>query len=451
MVHSHSSSRSPQLHPQHPGTMPRRPRLLAALAFTATAAAAGAGAGAAAAAAAAPPTPWHDRPRPGGEGAGGTVAQRTWVTMNDTNACPGSASHPPTSSVTHGVPTAAACRSKCESAPTCDIFAWSPNSHSCYFRLDHTWAPGSPNDGYVSGCVVSGEGAVFECGYDPKTAPCPSSTSPPATPPPPAPESGCPWQVSAAVGNKIAETSEDFRMLGVNFDFWPASKSKWGQCGVLNSQLSDPALIAITSRLNGSLLRIGGSPADFMVYDVFDGACSKSNLNRTQPADGSFQPKGYFCPIWDQVPGQCLTMERWHEINAFASASGLKIAFDLNACWGRSGPVSSASILAFRRHESTACAGAQDGEMDFSMISGLFNITARMAKAGTAAVYGFQFGNELYSQVSPTRYAQDMLHLKQLLAEAWRRSVSCRTRSCFEMRDFSHQSPSRHQRRRCRS
>ena len=58
----------------------------------------------------------------------------------------------------------------------------------------------------------------------------------------------------------------------------------------------------------------GGSPADFMVYDVFPGACSPDNINRTQ----SHGDNGYFCPIWDQVQGQCLTMERWAQINAFA-------------------------------------------------------------------------------------------------------------------------------------
>ena len=77
------------------------------------------------------------------------------------------------------------------------------------------------------------------------------------------------------------------------------------------------------------MLRIGGSPADFMVYDVFEGACSAANLNKTQPTLGpDGKPHGYFCPIWDQVPGQCLTMDRWAEINGPIFTSTL-----LHALW----------------------------------------------------------------------------------------------------------------------
>ena len=291
------------------------------------------------------------------------VPARRWDVANNSNAAPGSSSHAPTSFAVHDVPTPELCQARCQANSTCTVFAWSPNSNTCYFRLDHAWAPGSPNIGYVSGCVASGPGAVWGCGYDPKTAPCPDNRIPPAAPPPAAPTGECPWQVSGPVGtNQIAETSLDFNMLGINFDFWPATKDKWGTCGVLNSKLLDPKLLEIVGRLNGSLLRIGGSPADFMLYDVFDGACSAENINKTQPGDGSFQPKKYFCPIWDQVPGQCLTMARWAEINDFAATTGLRIALDLNACWGR---------------------GGATGEMDFTMISGLFNETARMAAAGS--------------------------------------------------------------------
>jgi len=232
-------------------------------------------------------------------------------------------------------------------------------------------------------------------GWREATAPCPSHQRPPALPFPPPPTARNEWQVSGKVGGRVTVTSEDFRMLGVNLDFWPSTEPKWGACEALTSNLADPLLLALTSRLNGSLLRIGGSPADFMLYDVFDGACSAGNLNKTRHSNRS-----YFCPIWDQVVGQCLTMDRWQDINSFALTSGFKIMFDLNACWGRSGP---------------------DSEMDFTMIAGLFNRTAEMAAHGTSAVWAFQFGNEVYTQISPTRYAKDMLAMKAMLRESWAR------------------------------
>ena len=42
-----------------------------------------------------------------------------------------------------------------------------------------------------------------------------------------------------------------------------------------------------------------------------------------------------------------------------------------------------------------------------------------MAAQGKSAVFAFQFGNEVYSQIAPARYAEDMLLMKALLASAW--------------------------------
>ena len=75
-------------------------------------------------------------------------------------------------------------------------------------------------------------------------------------------------------------------------------------------------------------------------------------------------------------------MSRWAEINRFAQRAGFKIAFNLNACWGRA---------------------SASSEMDFSMIKGLFAATARMAANKSSAVWAFEFGNELYSNVEGSR------------------------------------------------
>ena len=321
-----------------------------------------------------------------------------WAYRNNTNAVPGPASQH--SFIISNIQTPSACFNRCQANATCDVWAWSPHSHNCYFRLDHRWAPGSPNVGYVSGCIQSGPRTVWGCAYDPTTSACPSHFLEPASKPAAPPIAKRVLRVKARLGAQIGRTSGEFRMLGVNFDFWPPEKAKWGTCGVLTSRLDDPHLLRLAARLNGSLLRIGGSPADFMLYDVFDGACSAANLNRTQPHPKKFQPKTYFCPIWDQVRGQCLSMSRWREINRFALTSGLRIAFDLNGCWGRA--------------NATA-------EMDFRMISGLFNVTARMAANGTSAVYAFQFTNEVYGKIAPARYGSDLLRMRKLLDEAWAR------------------------------
>lgn len=201
---------------------------------------------------------------------------------------------------------------------------------------------------------------------------------------------GDPQSVILSVNNEVLFQTGSFRMIGFNFDFWPSTKDKWSTCGALTTDLTNIDLIFLARQFKGSLLRLGGSPADFLLYDVYPGACSESNLNKTQK-HGS----GYYCPIWDQVVGQCLTLERWQEINEFAHKAGLSIAFDLNACWGRD---------------------SASAEMDFSMIEGLINATA---SGKYSSVFAFEFGNEVYTNVEAKQYGNDMRKLKDIIAAAW--------------------------------
>ena len=324
-----------------------------------------------------------------------------WYQYNNTNACPGALSKGSAVTVVKSVQDPSTCAAKCKAGvppvpgatARCNVWSWSPNSKNCYLRNDTQWTLGGPSTGYHSGCL---ESAIWNCGYSPATASCPSHFQPPPIPrPAPAPAPGpLVHHVTANVGATVVHTLNRFRMIGVNFDFWDRSKAAWDGCGSLNSALGDPQLITLAARLNGSMLRMGGSPADVLLYDVLPGACSAARLNAT----GEAMPSGYFCPIWHQSAGQCLTMSRWGEINDFALKTGLHILFDLNACWGREN--SSAS-------------------MDMTMIAGLFNHTAVMAATNQSAVYGFGFGNELYSNVQAARYGQDIVTLNVMLKQAW--------------------------------
>lgn len=308
-------------------------------------------------------------------GLASATAPPQWLEFNNTNALVGSASKERYNHthVAGKTTSPQACWDSCVTNASCTIWSWSPNTHNCYWRLDGTWQTTS-SAGYVSGCQPN---SVWGC--NPIDAPCPSHVRDPDTQWPPAPNASTMRLVSLQHDATTTVVSDQFRGLGVNFDFWPDTKGKWGTCGALNSALEDPQLLTLARRLNGSLLRMGGSPADFLLYDVTPDACSQQNLNRTQQKT----PSGYFCPIWDQVQGQCLTMDRWAVINNFARAAGFHIAFDLNACWGRMNSTSA---------------------MDMTLIQGLFDATAKMAAKGNSAVFAFQFGNELYSNVEQQRY-----------------------------------------------
>ena len=191
----------------------------------------------------------------------------------------------------------------------------------------------------------------------------------------------------------LSRASDTFAWVGVNMDFWPSSKHTWENASALDVDLSNPHLRTLAKGLSGSLLRLGGSPADFLVYDVFPGACSAGSLNRTQPTG-----KGYFCPIWDQLAGRCLTMDRWKALLQFAVDAGLSVVMDLNACW--------------LRNSSTT-------DVDFSMIEGLLSATAAARSGWGAALWGVEWGNEVYNNIAPAVFGADVARLRARLDALW--------------------------------
>lgn len=199
-------------------------------------------------------------------------------------------------------------------------------------------------------------------------------------------------QISSIV---VGRASDSFRYTGVNFDFWPTTKSKWDNSGALILNLSQPSLRVLARGLSGSMLRMGGSPADFLLYEIDADACSAENINKTQPQHG---PNGYFCPIWNQAPGQCLTMSRWQELLEFAADAGLLITLDLNACWGRE---------------------SANGDMDWSLIDGLLAITASARNTWGGAFFAVEFGNEIYSNIAPSVYGLAVARLRARIDSLW--------------------------------
>ena len=183
----------------------------------------------------------------------------------------------------------------------------------------------------------------------------------------------------------------------VDLDLWPSSKPGWSSGSALHVNLT--SLLPLASGLPGCLLRVGGSPVDTLLYDVLpDGsACSPANLNKTQQSIGT-----YYCPIWKQAPGQCLTIPRWRDLLAFADAAGLRLVFSLNACWGRN---------------------SSSTDQDWSLIDGLLAQTAPGLLTWAKALYGFEYGNELYTNVQAPVYAAAMAHIAATADALWPRGA----------------------------
>lgn len=98
-----------------------------------------------------------------------------------------------------------------------------------------------------------------------------------------------PTALGVTVGGSATGTVFD---TAVTLDFWPAGKDKWGTAGALTLDVANADLRTLANGLSGAVLRLGGSPADTLLYDVVPGACSAENLNRTQQKVGD-----YYCPV----------------------------------------------------------------------------------------------------------------------------------------------------------
>ena len=75
---------------------------------------------------------------------------------------------------------------------------------------------------------------------------------------------------SLAVGPLLHRTDRSF--VGATIDWWrendPHYGSKFGRAGALTLDLGAPGLVAVAKALSPGLLRVGGTPADGIIYDT---------------------------------------------------------------------------------------------------------------------------------------------------------------------------------------
>ena len=225
--------------------------------------------------------------------------------------------------------------------------------------------------------------------------------------------------------------------ISFNFDFHLNTEFGWVNASVLRDfsvglNLSDPALRTLTAALAPAHLRIGGSQEDMVVYNVKGWECEQAS---TEFANTTF----------------CLTMERWAELNAFAAATGVTIAYGLNCMTGRNksgGGFNSTNLENF-----LACAWGARGapaRVRGSCARGRLVIWALLCRrwwlrwatwlpsrtpharptrahpihaADTAAhensVYAFEFGNEKQTTIPAAIYAADVLRVRAVIDSLW--------------------------------
>eukprot|EP00041_Stephanoeca_diplocostata_P038509 m.1520979 g.1520979 ORF g.1520979 m.1520979 type:complete len:586 (-) comp25229_c0_seq4:3871-5628(-) len=207
------------------------------------------------------------------------------------------------------------------------------------------------------------------------TKPKPTPSPPPAPPSPPFPST---IRANANVGTAASIATSADTMVSFNLDWhkneeeWPV----WVNASALILDLDNPLLRATATALSPAMLRIGGSEGDVLCYDVPEYNSTCADMNQTDPA-------------------MCLNMARFLELGKFAASTGNKIAFGLNAIWGRP-------------NQDIA------KPLDLSNIRALLTFAAK----NDMPIYGWELGNEK-PKIPAEVMAQDYHNLKKLIVELW--------------------------------
>ena len=161
--------------------------------------------------------------------------------------------------------------------------------------------------------------------------------------------------------------------IGLNLDWWGANATNnegttglWDDSSLLVLDLDNPRLKAVVKAFGSSLIRMGGTLGDEIGYDVGE-----------KPVRN--------CPT-QHAPGvnvsYCLSMGRWDELHAWCAELGCRIAFGLNALYGREGNP---------RHNIPNVTGSWDSENTLALLK----YTASKGYGRHNTLFGFELGNEL--------------------------------------------------------
>jgi heparanase 1 len=178
--------------------------------------------------------------------------------------------------------------------------------------------------------------------------------------------------ILATTSDRYVSFTADWHVCEVEQPAVPPARCNWHNASILRWNLSRLLPYARgLSPYRTALLRIGGGPADNAVYDV--GPTPRPALRRNGTAQGSYV---------SSCPGPlCLTMQRWDELNAFASQAGIQIVFGLNAL--------SARMTQGSGGKSRVISGV---EWDTTNVRALLEYTKQKGFVERGSLYGFELG-----------------------------------------------------------
>ena len=211
----------------------------------------------------------------------------------------------------------------------------------------------------------------------------------------PAPVLPSPSAAAAAVkiqtsSPPLATTAATY--IGLNLDWWANNATNnenmtglWQDASLLVLDLTNPRLTAAVKAFGGrAIIRMGGTLGDEIGYDVGGMEHVRNCPTPHAASDGNVS--------------YCLSMARWDALHSWCARAGCRIAFGLNALYGRAGNP---------RHSFKV-----SGPWDFSNTEALLKYTAGKGYNRNNTLFGFELGktsianhfHSLPSSASTVRY-----------------------------------------------
>eukprot|EP01051_Picozoa_sp_SAG22_P021563 SAG22_NODE_4810_length_1159_cov_0.972642_1_plen_306_part_00 len=219
---------------------------------------------------------------------------------------------------------------------------------------------------------------------------------PPESPSPRSPQAAATVQIHAS-SPPLATTGSTY--IGMNLDWWANNATNhenltglWQDASLLVLDLKNPRLGAAVKAFGGqAIIRMGGTLGDEIGYDVGGTKHVKNCPTPHAASDGNVS--------------YCLPMARWDELHRWCAECGCRIAFGLNALYGRAGdPRNSFNV---------------SGPWDSSNTETLLKYTASKGYSRDNTLLGFELGNELQDDLPAEELASQYKRLDHILKTQW--------------------------------
>lgn len=207
----------------------------------------------------------------------------------------------------------------------------------------------------------------------------------------------------------------------VSLDWWPAEKEDygdrfadgsglWSNASVLTTNFSDPLLRAAMRALAPTILRVGGSLADLVTYEVPGRRWNCPPFTRDDRRRIGFR-------------GGCLPWARWLETLDFCASVGCQVYFTVSALQGRRRAECAEGTLCRKLlpADRPACCTNYSGGWDTSNLRAFLAATAATGKRPSALALGNELAGPrgIEAHISAQEYASDLRRLAALARRYW--------------------------------